>query len=248
MLVNLPPTIVIPLLMVVGALLGAFINRAIYHWALYRKLPISPWLKPAEGESARKPFDRIPVLGWFGRGRDSEIYGKGFWIRPMLIELAWIAFLPWFFYWQIEGGLTGGGQKNGAVPLVLWSETWFFAHTILLVLMCIGTFIDFDEKTIPDNVTIPGTLIALLFASFAPWFRLPEVFSNAGGFVANSASYRAPEEDFFGQACNFPELHDAINGLWIALAIYAVWIFALFPKFSPFYVGCLLYTSDAADE
>ena len=44
----------------------------------------------------------------------------------------------------------------------------FIAHAVLIALMLIATFIDFDEKTIPDWITIPGTLLGLLFAAVWP--------------------------------------------------------------------------------
>ena len=229
MLSSLPNFIIVALLMILGAIVGAFINRAIYAWAMFLKRPISPWLKPAEGESERQPFDKVPVLGWWGRRNrktDRETYGNFFWVRPLLIEIAWIVFLPWFYFWQIGGGLTGG-----FAPAATMGETWFWAHTILLVLMCIGTFIDFDEKTIPDNITIPGTIIALLIAALAPWSQLPEVVSNMAGKVIHPIDFRSPI------AVDPDGLQAGIGGLVIALSIYAIWIWALLPKLSPFYVG-----------
>ncbi len=227
MLSSLPNPVIVVLLMTVGAILGVFINRSIYAWAMFLKRPISPWLKPAEEETARLPFDKVPVLGWWGRRRDSQTYGTGFWIRPMLIELFWIGFLPWFYFWQIGGGLTGG-----LAPSALMGETWFWFHTVLLVLMCIGTFIDFDEKTIPDNITIPGTIIALTVAAFAPWSRLPEVTAAMAANVIGWINFRAPVPlDPVGG------LQAGVSGLVTALLIYAIWIWALLPKLSPFYVG-----------
>ena len=230
MLSSLPNFLIIAILMIIGAILGAFINRSIYAWAMFLKRPISPWLKPAEGEAERRPFDKVPVLGWLGRRNrqsDIEAYGKFFWIRPLLIELTWIVFLPWFYFWQMGGGLTGG-----LTPSTTMGETWFYSHTILLVLMCIGTFIDFDEKTIPDNITIPGTIIALLIAAFAPWFRLPEVVSSMAGNVASSTNFRSPISIDTAQG-----LQAGTTGLVIAMSIFATWIWALLPKLSPFYVG-----------
>lgn len=236
MLAAIPTWILIlPLLIICGAILGALINWAIYAWAMFQDRRISPWQSPHKEpivddgkefqESSRIPFDRVPILGWWGRRRDSDIYGAGFWIRPMLIEIAAMIGLPWFYYWQMGGGLTGS-----MVPPAYMGGTWFFAHGILLALMCIATFIDFDEKTIPDLITIPGTIIALLFAAFAPWFRLPEVVP--GGWVGpllKPINYCSPDK--------LGGLHDGSQGFWIAIAIFAIWIWALLPKLSPFYVG-----------
>ncbi len=230
MLSSLPNFIIVVLLAVLGAILGVFINRSIYAWAIFLRRPISPWLKPGENQAQRKPIDKIPVVGWLARSNresDIETFGRFFWVRPLLIELAWIVFLPWFYFWQMDGGLTGG-----LVPSTTMGETWFLFHTILLALMCIGTFIDFDEKTIPDNITIPGTIIALLFAAFAPWSRLPEVVASMAGQVASSINFRSPVP-----LDTVDGLQAGTSGLVIALSIFAIWIWALMPKLSPFYVG-----------
>lgn len=227
MLANLPFWIRFAILLGMGAIIGALINWAIYAWAMFLKRPISPWMKPAEGESERRSLDRIPIVGWPGRRRDSKVHGTGFWIRPMIIEIVCAAGVPWFYQWLAAGGLT-----NGHIPAAGWPamyETWFFAHGILLALMCVGTFIDFDEKTIPDEVTVTGTLIALLFAAFAPAFRLPSVLFDIGGTVIEPVHYASP--------ANPPGWHLGTMAMVTAMAIFAIWIWALLPKLPVWYVG-----------
>ena len=223
MLAAIPQWILIPLLMIAGAVLGELINWGIYAWTMILDRRISPWQTPLAEESPRVAFDKVPIIGWLGRRRDSGFYGKGFWIRPMLIEVVAMFGLPLFYFWQIGGGLTGG-----VAPSALIGETWFFAHTILLSLMCIATFIDFDEKMIPDQITIPGTIIALLFAALAPWFRLPTLTGLAANLI-EPIHYNSPND--------LATIHMDATGLFIALAIFAFWIFALMPKFTIWYVG-----------
>ena len=225
MLASLPTGIRIAILLCSGAVLGVLINWAIYAWAMLQERPISPWMKPADGESPRTWLDRVPIVGWINRRRDSNIHGAGFWIRPLLIEIVWAIGLPWFYQWQVSGGLTAGVTTDPTWGL--WSETWFYAHGILLALMCIGTFIDFDEKTIPDEVTVTGTLTALLFAAFAPWSRLPQVIP--GGGAIESINYASPKAT--------AGFHLESSALFIAMLIFAIWVWALLPKLSPFYVG-----------
>lgn len=228
MLASLPPWIRVALLLISGAVLGAMINWAIYSWAMFLDRPISPWMKPAAGESPRTGRDRIPVVGWWGRRRDASVYGTGFWIRPMLIEIVWMLGVPWFYHWQSTGGLTDGVVANGSWTTL--SETWFLAHGILLALMCIGTFIDFDEKTIPDEVTIPGTLIALILAALAPWSRLPEVIPGmAAAPKLEPIHYMSPKASTL--------FHTETLALIIALIVFAVWVWALLPKLPVWYVG-----------
>lgn len=228
MLANLPLWMRLSVLLGIGAIVGAFINWAIYAWAMFLKRPISPWMKPAEGESARIMLDRIPIIGWPGRRRDSNVYGKGFWIRPMTIEVICAVCVPWFYYWLLTGGLTGG-----QFPAAGWTamvETWFYAYGILLVLMCIGTFIDIDEKTIPDQVTVTGTIVALLFAAFAPSFRLPQV-------MFGMAKAPSVEPVHYGSPGDVPGWHTENWAMIVAMIIFAIWIWALLPKLPVWYVG-----------
>ena len=47
--------------------------------------------------------------------------------------------------------------------------------------MVVASLIDVDERLIPDEVTVPGTLLGLLFAALLPWLLLPIMFRCAGG-------------------------------------------------------------------
>ena len=226
MLANLPIWIQLPLLLVCGALIGAFINWAIYKWAAFTQRRISPWTKPETDETKRTGLDYVPIIGWLGRRRDSNIHGRGFWIRPMLIEIAWAIGLPWFYHWQSSSGLTGGIANP-----VLHYETWFLVHTFFLAFLFIATFIDFDEKTIPDEVTVTGTLVALVVALFAPWFRLPYVAAPPLKGVLEVFPIH------IGSPNDIPGFHHGIWGLVIAMVIYAIWIWALFPKLCPWMFG-----------
>ena len=51
----------------------------------------------------------------------------------------------------------------------------FAAHAVLIALMLAASMIDVDEKIIPDEITIPGTLVGLLMAAAWPWSLLPDV-------------------------------------------------------------------------
>ncbi len=42
----------------------------------------------AGGCTPSSRLDRVPVLGWWGLRREAPWHGPGYWIRPLLIELA----------------------------------------------------------------------------------------------------------------------------------------------------------------
>jgi prepilin signal peptidase PulO-like enzyme (type II secretory pathway) len=145
----------------------------------------------------------------------------------MLIELACLLGVPFFYLWLVDGGLTSQATWGGNWDSIC--GIWFYAYGVLLVLMCIGTFIDFDEKTIPDEVTVTGTIVALLFAGWVPAFRLP-VLGGAGVLpVAEPIHYASPN--------SLGSLHLGTPAMLVAMLIFLIWIWALMPKLPVWYVG-----------
>ncbi len=71
---------------VLGVFLGSAINLAVYRLAWFPR-PISPWSRPDPAAPSRQFLDRLPVVGWLGLRREAGLHGRGFWIRPMLLEL-----------------------------------------------------------------------------------------------------------------------------------------------------------------
>lgn len=244
-MISLLPTILqIILLAMLGAILGSFINYAIYAWPYFLRRSISPWQKAHPEAPPRQLADRIPIFGWFGLRREARIYGNYFWVRPLLIEAVWAFGLPWFFFWQQGGGLLGQPLTPEPTDWALIAEVWFWLHGVLLALMCIATFIDFDERTIPDRVTIPGTLFALTVAAFFPLARLPETTSTMVGVGFEPLLYaNGSELPLLGIA---PEIlrrgvdwHQQATGFWLVLAVFWGWILALLPKLCTMRFGLL---------
>ena len=185
---------------------------------------------------ARTMVDRIPIVGWWFLRREGDAHGRWFWIRPMLIELGCGLELAWFYGWKM------GHQPLlfAWLPLdtpVTWPSTirqvraQFVAQAVLIFLMLMATFIDIDEQTVPDAITIPGTLVALLLAAVCPQSMLPrwvqQVQPPAGAWIVR------PIVEFRPLAFDFPNDGPAALGiisLVIALAIYLGWCFALLPR------------------
>jgi leader peptidase (prepilin peptidase)/N-methyltransferase len=178
-------------LFAVGLLLGAGSNWGIYRLA-YRPRPISPW-SPAPPNASRRLSDRLPVIGWLGLRRESASHGPGFWVRPLVLELFTGTLVAALYWWEIGRlGLlpedfrafldmpNNAGLKREVLATL---HLTFLAHLCLVPPMIVASFIDLDEKTIPDAVTIPGTLVALLLAALLPSSLLPVVerLRNADG-------------------------------------------------------------------
>ena len=199
----------------VGACVGGQLNRAIYRWAIFHPRSISPWSTPPQNAPPRFWYDRIPLFGWWTLRRESALHGTGFWLRPMLIELMVAVSFPMQFWWETSGGLFPYGFIQPA-PYIL--STSAAVHLLLFCLMLIGSFIDLDEKTIPDEVTVFGTLAGLVLAAWFPYALLPnplpEVTTTSPLWLVNP----------------WPDWLNHWPGLLIGCACFLGWIYAIVPK------------------
>ena len=205
-------------LFLLGTLLGSQINRAIYRWAWFSRL-ISPW-SPADSKApARRWPDRLPVIGWLGLRRETTIHGAGFWIRPLLLEIGVGVGLAGLYWWEI-----GRLEDNTLDLSTLFVR--YLSHVTLFSLLVIASFIDFDEKTIPDLVTIPGTLIGLILAALAPTSLLPIAETSLLPIADSTSDWLhvmspAPWEQW---------LSKEPTALFFGCACFLLWCLAILPK------------------
>jgi len=166
------PEILLALLFVVGACVGSLVNLGVYRLAWHPRA-ISPWSRPDPEAPPRRRGDRVPIFGWLGLRCEAKLHGRGFWIRPLVVEVLCGAGFATLYWWEIgqKGLLLPGVPAPG--PAVL--HTQYGCHLILIALMLVGSLIDVDEKTIPDTITVSGTLVALLAAAVLPWSLLPDM-------------------------------------------------------------------------
>ncbi len=99
--------------------------------------------------------------------------------------------------------------------------------------MLVASFTDIDERVIPDEVTVPGTILALLFAAVLPWSLLPVVHVVPGPMpVLNKPELRFltfTSSDFWpwrGDLVSRPDM----RSLGIALVCVWVWCIGLMPR------------------
>jgi prepilin signal peptidase PulO-like enzyme (type II secretory pathway) len=164
-----------------GACLGSIVNWAIYTFA-WNSRPISPWGRVPDGVAPRSRRDQVPILGWFKLKREATVFGPRYWWRPMVLEIGTGIGLAALYWWEIERlGLIQ--ERLGSVRIVppTWAIHWpFLSHAILFGLMMAASFIDIDEKIIPDAITVPGTLFGLILATMVPLSLLPNVTERLG--------------------------------------------------------------------
>ena len=154
------------------------------------------------------------MIGWFGLRRETKLHGAGFWIRPMLLEIVAGAVFAGLYWWEVgQCGLIADHVVNQqfAVPLLtpvgisqprqiafaMLRHEQFFAHIVLFCFMLMAFWIDIDEMTIPDGVTLPCTLLGLIIMAAWPYALLPESnnFPTAFGLpLATSVWLTSPHE------------------------------------------------------
>ncbi|MGB1925133.1 MAG: prepilin peptidase [Rubripirellula sp.] len=211
------------LIFMVGLLGGSLANYVIYRCAYFQPRLISPWGPRPEGVS-RHWFDRIPCLGWLGLRRESGLHGRGFWIRPLLIELLLPVCLLWLYQFeyvdqrlwpeQLQQFQNLAGYDHGALSI-------FWTHAVLMVLMTAATFIDFDERTIPDVITIPGTCLGLLIATSSLQIYMPTTRFFEGVPSGGPTTFDSP---WFHMN---PISLATSQALMTGLTIWSIWCFAL---------------------
>ena len=170
-------------LFVLGLCVGGLVNLGIYRLAWHAR-SISPWSTPPADGPPRRWSDRLPIFGWLGLRREAAIHGRGFWFRPMLVELLSGVGFAALYWWEIDrlGLLLPGVPRPSAAVL----HATCAAHLVLVSLMLVASLIDCDEKIIPDGITVSGTLVALLAAAICPWSLLPDMFRRVNlGMLGN---------------------------------------------------------------
>ncbi len=171
----------------------------------------------------------VPVLGWFVlRHRQPwkkwpQEFTPRFWVRGVLIELGMGLLALWWLSYT-----TGRGM--GMLPLAVqavqenWSPwgTWIWGLALFFFLV-VASGIDLDEWTIPDAVTVPGTLLALGLAVLCPQAGLPVPAPEAAGGLECLGPFW-PETVQQGLP---PGQWSSLGMIW---ACAALWSFALVPR------------------
>ena len=204
-----------------GVCIGAAVNWAIYRLA-WNGRSISPWSPPDPSAPPRRFTDRLPIVGWLGLRREAALHGAGFWIRPMLIEILTGAGLAWLYWWEIDQlGLLPQGFPQPLLGMAVDLHRQFAAHVILIAFMLAASMIDVDEKTIPDEITVVGTLAGLFLATVWPNLSLPDTGLNGGAFLHLASPNDWPAA-LDGAPCS--------GSLALGLACWWAWCAAILPR------------------
>jgi leader peptidase (prepilin peptidase)/N-methyltransferase len=85
-LLSIPISLRLLVLFLFGISIGGQLNRGIYRLA-WDARDIGPWTPAPKSLPPRQSISRLPVLGWLWLRYESVYWGRGYWIRPMLVEL-----------------------------------------------------------------------------------------------------------------------------------------------------------------
>lgn len=201
----------------IGLCAGAAVNWGIYNLAWTRK-QISPWGKLPQTISKRPLLARIPVIGWWSLRSEATLHGKNFWFRPACIELGTAGIFAFFYYHQTELMESISWGAKDMPSNLLWLQ--LIPHLILVALLITATFIDFDERLIPDTITVTGTLIALSIAAVFPESRLIDFGNPLADIV-----FLEPSTPALSQT----DLKSPAAVIW-ATGCLLFWGFAILPK------------------
>jgi len=202
--ISLPLGVRLALVSLAGMLLAALVNWATYSLA-YEPTFRSPWSRRHLRDENFGPSDRVPILGWWRLRRMAPTLGQGFWIRPLLVELA--------ARFSCLVGIVGGGRRGLLTPrppagvigvnltLSYVLHCQFLVHLVLGTFMLAASLIDADERNIPDAVTVTGTLVGLMLATLVPLGALTHAFDpiREHAFPLNAARPSLWPADWFGR-------------------------------------------------
>jgi len=214
-------------LFVLGVCVGSLANLGIYRLCWHPR-PISPWSRPDARAPLRLPGDRVPLLGWLGLRREAALHGAGFWVRPLLVELAvGLGFAALYWWETCRLGLLPPEVPRTLPPqLIAVPHQQYAAHLVLISLMIVASLIDIDEKTIPDAITLPGTLLGLAAVAAFPQILLPDVVvPNKGPIIFGLVHLASPN--------SWPQWLDGFPRPWslvLGLGCWWLWTLAVMPR------------------
>ncbi len=235
-----PLPVRLALLFVVGCFSGGAVNWAIYTFAINRRA-ISPWSRPPEGAAGRGLLDRLPICGWLRLRRETPLHGAGFWRRPLAIEILTGLLLAGLYYWEVErlgllpealtltlANLGNGALRHEAFIAAHWQ---FLAHALLALFGMAAAVVDLDEKTIPDLITVPGTLVGVVLLTLAPLAALPTMTwsSTPGGLSPQLGLLTIASPNLWPWTRELQGIADP-RSLAVAIGCWLIWCLGLMTR------------------
>jgi leader peptidase (prepilin peptidase)/N-methyltransferase len=157
-----------------GAVIGSFLNVVIHR--VPRKLSIvSPPSTCPKCAARIAPWDNVPVVSWVLLGGKCRRCRAGISPRYPFVEAATALLFA-------------------GTALVIPDPATLLPALAFVAAMVVVTFIDFDHKIIPDAITLPGTVLALVLAftghTVSPAQAFLGALAGGGSLFAVAWGYR----------------------------------------------------------
>jgi len=173
---TVPPAFWGIVVFIFGAIWGSFVNVCI--WRMPRdQSVVSPGSHCGSCNTPIPWYHNIPLVSYLVLGGKCQKCGATFSFR----------------YWLVE-------FLNAALWLMVWrnfqpSHGWLVvaAYCVLISMLLVGTFIDFEFYIIPDRITLGSVVVGLVFSVIAPGLhetttRVESVVQSVLGIVAGGLS------------------------------------------------------------
>ncbi|MFP4081454.1 MAG: prepilin peptidase [Candidatus Aminicenantes bacterium] len=142
-----------------GLAWGSFLNVVIYRFPR-RKSLIKPASSCPHCHRKIKIYDNIPVFSYlFLRGRCRYCHRKISLSYPLVEMLTPLSFLLLYFQHSLN--------------------FFFFASCLFVSALILLGFIDFYHQILPDEITLPGILLAVVYSPFRPHLNLTQSLVGA---------------------------------------------------------------------
>ncbi len=206
-----------------GLVLGAVITWA--HTQLSWTGPsITPWSGVVSPVRKRTPLRYVPVVGWLLLYRSSSLKGSWWGLRAAFVEMLVAFGIAALYWWECDqfGLFEVRALAGGRHPAELVAHLQWVTHVVLFLFLGVATLIDLDEKTIPDEITLPGTLVGIWWAAICPGAFLRDYFYWQEG--------RLVDQPLWARSDLLDSTWNGSVGLLLAAAILLVWGWGLLDK------------------
>ncbi|MBI4230305.1 MAG: prepilin peptidase [Planctomycetes bacterium] len=133
-------------------------------------------------------YDNIPVLSYLllrGRCRSCR---EGISIRYPIVELTTLAILLYLFGWEFQ---RPGGHRDWGI---------FLGQLLVVSALIVSTFIDFEHRIIPDEVTMPLILLSPVLSAIYPRLHVAPWPLDLGTAAVASGTWEAVVSSLAGIA------------------------------------------------
>ena len=200
---DLPPWMFYSFLFIIGAIIGSFLNVCVYRIPTHEKLLDqlrALWNRPSHCprcDAQIRWVDNIPVFGWVklgGRCRDCRMkisprYPLVEFFNGCLFVLVFWFEVPLEFRSMLSDSCVFspiGPQVHpglGRLSPELFVLLRYAFHMVMIEALVAASLIDFDLRIIPDGVTVPAMIFAVIMSTiFGTLHLVPVWVQNIGVF------------------------------------------------------------------